>query len=106
MTSSGFMVLYGFDFECETLHVFDPKRCTGGRELLESIHFDICDKLLQGMADCIESCFDGWEVDQPKWKFVCHEYLNEPIARYHIPVLAHVTSIRTYKQKVLYEAPD
>jgi hypothetical protein len=92
------MVLYGFDFECETLHVFDPKRCTGGRELLESIHFDMCDKLLQGMADCIESCFDGWQVDQSKWKFVCHEYLNEPIARYGelSSILYCYASIRIY----------
>jgi hypothetical protein len=73
----------------------------GGRELLESIHFDMCDKLLQGMADCIESCFDGWQVDQSKWKFVCHEYLSEPIARY-----GELCSIVfCYASTRLYESP-
>ncbi|XP_044331289.1 uncharacterized protein [Triticum aestivum] len=77
-TTEGYCIMYAFDMDLEILHVFDPKRTCAGIRILERLHHDTCEILLDGLLRCVDAYFEGWEHDRSRWKFKYHDYVNTP----------------------------
>uniref|UniRef100_A0A8R7V9S8 Uncharacterized protein n=1 Tax=Triticum urartu TaxID=4572 RepID=A0A8R7V9S8_TRIUA len=60
-TVEGYCIMYAFDMDLEILHVFDPKRTCAGIRILERLHHDTCEILLDGLVRSVDAYFVGRE---------------------------------------------
>jgi hypothetical protein len=67
---------------CEKrVHVLDPVYCSSGDVSLEEKHSSCARKLVQGLAECAEHFYEGWEVNPGDWDYMYHGKLDQDLRR-------------------------
>lgn len=69
-------VLYIFDRFGKKLHVLDPVRSCLGPISVEEHHLARCSVLINGLAMCFKTYFEGIEIDTNGWEYIFHPNLN------------------------------
>jgi hypothetical protein len=81
VSETGHWVLYAMDISEKRVHVLDLISCTNGAVTLEEKHSFCAKKLVQGLAECAEHFYEGWEVNPGDWDYMYHAKLDEDLER-------------------------
>jgi hypothetical protein len=78
---SGHWVLYAMDIPDKKMHILDPNNSWKGENAVEEDNKDVAKKLVEGLAECAQAFYEGWEVNPADWEYLYHGNLDGPMMK-------------------------